>query len=93
MTTGQDDIGGRELAISAGLMAESDAGVLTYAGQAHAILVTQHTLVVIEVCVTLGGCEKCEKVCYGWENLTKDWQICPQESLNLHGIRQPPVNV
>lgn len=39
-------------------MTESDAGVLTHAGQAHAVFVTQRALMVVEVCMALGGCEK-----------------------------------
>ena len=34
-------------------MAESDAGVLTYAGQAHTVLVTQRAVVIVKVRVTL----------------------------------------
>ena len=52
MTAGQGHIRDRELAI-AGLIAESDAGVLTYTGQAHTVLVTQHALVIVKVCMTL----------------------------------------
>ena len=39
-------------------MAKSDAGVLTRADQAHTVFVAQRALVVIEVCMTLGDCEK-----------------------------------
>jgi len=68
VTAGQGHIRDRELAISARLMAESDAGVLTYAGQAYTVLVTQRALVIIEVRMTLGGCEKDEKIHYSLES-------------------------
>lgn len=52
MTTGQENIGDREGAISAGLMTEFDAGVLADAGQSRAWLVTECALVVVEVRMT-----------------------------------------
>ena len=39
-------------------MTEPDAGVLTYAGQAHTIFVTHRALMVIKVRMALGGREK-----------------------------------
>jgi len=49
-------------------MAESNAGVLTYAGQARTVLVTQRALVIIEVRMALGGREKDEKIHYNLES-------------------------
>lgn len=94
MSTGQEHIRDRELAIAAGLMTESDAGVLTYAGQARTFFVTQGTLVIVKVRVTLGGHGRSEKVYSGRKALlTVDRQLCPQESLNSHGSKQPPVGM
>ena len=58
MTTGQENVGDREGAISAGQMTEFDAGVLTNAGQTCAWLVTECALVVVKVRMTLGCCEE-----------------------------------
>ena len=58
MTTGQGNIGDREGAISAGFVAEFDAGVLANAGQTRTWLVTECALVVVEVRMTLGHCAK-----------------------------------
>ena len=69
MTAGQGYIGNRELAISAGLMTESDARVLTYAGQAHTVFVAHRALVVVKVCMTLGSREKSKKVHGGSEKV------------------------
>ena len=55
MTAGQGYVGDWEIAIPTGLVTKSDAGVLTYADQAHTALITQRTLVVIKVRVALGG--------------------------------------
>jgi hypothetical protein len=68
VTTGQRHIGDRELAISTGFITESDAGVLTHAGQAHAFFIAERTLVIIKVCMTLDNCEKGEKVYQNGEN-------------------------
>ena len=39
-------------------MTEPDAGVLTYAGQAHTVFVTHRALMVIKVCMALAGREE-----------------------------------
>jgi hypothetical protein len=72
----------------------SDAGMLTYAGQARTVFVAQCTLVIIKVRVTLGSYGESEKE-YGGRQavLTVDRQLCPQESLNSQGSRQPPVGM
>ena len=61
---GQGHIRDRELAFAARLMTASDAGMLSYAGQARAIFVTQCTLVIVKVRVTLGDYGESEKA-YG----------------------------
>jgi hypothetical protein len=61
VTAGQGHIGHREPAIAAGFMTEAVAGMLTYAGQALAGFVTQRTLVIVKVCVTLSICGEREK--------------------------------
>ena len=55
-------------------MTEPDAGVLTYAGQAHTVFVTHHALMVIKVCMALAGREKVDT---GEQklSLTKDRQV------------------
>ena len=53
VTARQGHVGYRELAISTLFVTESDAGVLTYACQAHAIFVTPCTLVIVEIRVAL----------------------------------------
>jgi len=58
MTTGQGYVGDWEVAVSTRLVTKPDAWMLTYAGQAHAVFVTQHTPVVVKVRVALGSCEK-----------------------------------
>jgi hypothetical protein len=95
VTAGQDHIRYRELATPTGFMTKSNAGVPTYAGQTHAVFVTQCTLVVVEVRMTLdvaGSIRECATVEKALI-LTKDRQVCPQESLKSHGIRQPPVGM
>ena len=76
-------------------MTESDTGVSTYAGQAHTIFITHCTLVIVKVCVTLDVVRNVNKCVMVGKALilTKDRQVCPQESLKSHGIRQPPVGV
>jgi len=59
MTAGQDYVRDWELAIAARLMTASDTGMLAYADQARAVFVTQRTLVVIKVRVTLEKVRKC----------------------------------
>jgi len=73
-------------------MTESDAGVLTYAGQAHTVFITQCALMVIKVRMTLGVRKVKKHTTEGNRFfLTRDRQVCPHESLKLHGIKQPPV--
>jgi len=95
VTAGQGHIRYRELAISTLFMTESDTGVLTYAGQAYAVFVTQCTLVIVEVCMTLNVVMNVSKCAMVGKALiiTKDRQVCPQESLKSHGIRQPPIGM
>jgi hypothetical protein len=62
VTAGKRHIRKRELAISTGLITESDAGVVTYAGRAHTFLVTECALVVVEVSMALGDFRKSEKM-------------------------------
>ena len=62
MTTGQGHIGYRELAIPAGFMARSDAGVLAYAYQARAAFVAPCTLVIVKIRMALSFYDKGEKL-------------------------------
>ena len=61
MTAGKFHVRKGELAISAGLIAESDAWVLTYASQAHTFLATERALVVVEVSMALAIAKKVRK--------------------------------
>ena len=54
-------------------MAESDAGVFTYAYQERAAFVTLCTLVIVKIRMTLGVCGKSEKV-YQDGEITRPYQ-------------------
>jgi len=95
MTARQGHIRYWELAIPALFVTESDAGMLTYACQAHAVFVTPCTLVIVQIRMALDVVTNVSKCATAGKAfiITKDRQVCPQESLNSHGIRQPPVGV